>query len=161
MEPPPQDYPYTLPTVEVIGQGNDWLFNTSEIYWLLYGYKYYNGDFNFAGYVDCAAASAVWLEQNEELNRLYDDSANAAMAIAEVENNACVIQGTNKTICLDFFIMAKTAGPLNGDNRGYDTSAPYEKSRVQVYVDLDHDSAMVKLSSSSTWFPVPAFRRRI
>lgn len=147
---------FTLPTVTIIGDSGYWVMNDSEIYWALHGYRWWSGDFNFQGYPDCAAASNLWLAQNDELQNLTADSTDLANAIASVDSYNCELQSNGMNMCLDFFISAKTAGPLNGDNRGYDSSAPYSASRVQVYLDLDNAVGKYYLNSSSTWLPLPA-----
>ena len=147
---------YQLPTVTIVGTQNNWLINASDLYWLLHSWKYYDGQFAFAGYFDCAQASETWLAQNDELDRLTADSAELSQAIASTDSYSCEHQSGGLTICMDLFIVAKKAGPFNGDSRGPDSSAPYQASRVQVYLDLDQNIGRFYVNSSSTWVPVPA-----
>jgi len=147
---------YQLPTVTIVGTQGSWLMNASDIYWLIHSWKYYDGHFAFAGYVDCAQASQLYLAQSDELERLEADSAELSQAVGSTDAFNCERQGGSLNICMDLFIVSKHAGPLNGDNRGLDSSAPYSASRVQVYLDLDHNEGKVYVNSSSTWLSLPS-----
>ena len=147
---------YQLPTVTIVGSQGNWLMNASALYWLLHSWKYYDGQFQFSGYVDCAQASELYLAQNDELERLASDSAELAQAVTGTDSFNCERQGGGLSICMDLFIVAKAAGPLNGDDRGLDSSAPYSASRVQVYLDLDQNVGRTYVNTSSSWLPLPS-----
>lgn len=93
----------------------------------------------------------------------YEQDANdidaSAMAVSQFmcEHDANLV-GSNKTICIDFFIKGKTALLfLAGDARDYDPNAPYTSSRVQIYIDPNNPGAPPTILYNSTvvLLPIP------
>jgi hypothetical protein len=144
--------------ISIYGLDGFWLMDASDIYWALHSrYPMGPADLLFVGYSDCEQASETYIASLDVVNQALADSAEYANAINEVAAYNCELPngwtGSGIT-CLDFFIAAKTAGPLNGDNRGFDSSAPIDKSRVQVYVDFENNRAKVLVNGSSSWVPL-------
>jgi hypothetical protein len=139
--------------VTIWNSGNTFYINDAELWDWIKSFFDWDGSFNIEDYVDCEHASNAWFTEQDELTDFEADSAGYDNAIGSVENYVCTSQGNAKKTCIDLFIAAKTAGPLNGDNRNSDPNAGYAASRMQAYFDFDGMTATMYLSGSSTWLP--------
>ena len=89
---------------------------------------------------DCAVASEVYIAYQDAARGLEDEGAAMDAAANAVQSFVCeppsAVPGGDKTICIDFFIMSETFFLIaEGDNRGFDPSAPYTASRAQLYIN--------------------------
>jgi hypothetical protein len=140
--------------VSIWNTGDTFYINDSDLWNWIKAYLDWDGRFTIDDYVDCDHANDEWYADQDELADFEADSSGYAAAIGSVDNFVCESQGNAQKICVDLFIAAKTAGPLNGDNRNSDPQAGYGASRMQVYFDFDGMTGSMHISnSSSNWVP--------
>jgi hypothetical protein len=151
---------YHLPAVTITATAGSIITHASAIYWTLHQFSRWSDqglrveEEYPSGF--CPSQSERWIALNEEVNRVRDDSiamASAMSGLTDPLGERCVIQGDNKKVCVDFFIMSAWAFVLKGDNRTFDPDAPYGASRAQLYLDLDSLKARAYISGSSAGLP--------
>jgi hypothetical protein len=106
--------------VSIWNTGDTFYINDSDLWDWIKSYLDWDGTFTIDDYVDCEHANNEWYADDDELANFEADSAGYESAAGSVDNFVCVPQANTQKICMDLFIMAKTAGPLNGDNRQSD-----------------------------------------
>jgi hypothetical protein len=150
-----------LPDVRVMGTGNTWTYDFSEMWWFFHSTPSYGGGYNLDyDFTGCADASVKWINDKEELDSLVADSVDYAESLnGAVQNYVCVPQNNSKKTCLDIFISAKKFFVIGyGDGRDTDPNAKYWQSRVQVYFDFDNLTYTAYVNGSRIGFDWMSFR---
>jgi hypothetical protein len=75
---------------------------------------------------------------DEEIPLLEEMAAAVLQAATQLEQPAysCEVTGL-KRLCVDYFIAQCSVGPVIGDCRGFDSSATYAQSKLQIYINPD------------------------
>lgn len=102
--------------------------------------------------VDAAVVALEAMEQ--DANDI--DAAGQEVAQYNCEHDPNLVSDS-QIICIDFFIMGRTALLfMLGDERTYNSNAPYTDSRVQIYIDPAHpDSVTILYNSTTVLLPIP------
>lgn len=102
---------------------------------------------------DCAVASEVYLAYEAAAQELEAEGAEMDYAANAVQSFVCEpvesVPGGDKTICIDFFIMSKTAFFIaEGDDRGFNVNARHTASRAHVYINPNTGAKHLMLNGS-------------
>lgn len=132
-------------TSRVGWNSNVWIFDFSELEWAgRHGYsigatssQIYNGSGT------CASANDFYYAMNETISRQEADADAMEQAYNDAgitQTPTCVIRNDSLStarysICIDQWISGRRAFIFGGDNRGPDSTAGYQASRFQLYID--------------------------
>ncbi len=125
-------------TVTIWNSGSTFLIDDSQLMAWLEQFFGWDGQFGVIDYTDCEQKSAEWFALSDQVAEYVQDSLDYANARDEALEYSCESQGNSRTTCIDFFIAGKTIGIIGrGDGRTFDSTAKYDASRIQIYVDLN------------------------